>query len=66
MRKNLMSVMKSLGALLAFTARFSIFMLGSRQNFSMATNFMSKIYSVHDDEAEEKDDAIKRNKHVSI
>ena len=58
--------MKGLGALLAFTARFSLFALSSRQNFSMATNFMSKIYSVHDDETEQSDNSTKRNKNVSI
>lgn len=43
---TLYSVLTRIGALVAFVFRFSIVAIGSRQHFSMATNFMRKIYSV--------------------
>ena len=49
-RSNLFGVLKTLGALMAFMFRFSKFLLMGRQNFYLATNFMRKIYSVHEDQ----------------
>ena len=43
---NLFKVLSQTGALVAFVFRFSVILIGNRQNFSMATNFMQKIYSV--------------------
>ena len=41
---------------MAFTYRFSNILIGSRQNFSMANNFMRKIYSIEEDQASKKND----------
>ena len=46
-RVTLFTILTKVGALFAFIFRFSKLMLGPRQNFSLATNFMRKIYSVN-------------------
>lgn len=53
-RKTLFSVLQMTGALIAFTFRFSKIVLMGRQNFAQATNFMRKIYSVHEDSEDDK------------
>ena len=47
--------MSKTGALVAFVFRFSVIVIAGSQHFSMATNFMQKIYSVEGKPSEDHD-----------
>lgn len=54
-RLNFFQVMSKTGALVAFVFRFSVIVIAGSQHFSMATNFMQKIYSVEGKPSEDHD-----------
>ena len=59
-RKTLYNVLLSIGGLLNFVLKFSMILIGNRQHFAMATNFMRKIYSVDSKNPEDKDAQVAR------